>query len=178
MKSQIWWFGKWSAENLFKILQKDDLKQTEFCPKNMNFSQKQNQFVPGSFQSPAVRRSKVKVNSQPTSDRTQTSLWPWAGASWRNSEVRRRESFSSSLRDSELLMSDNLEPLSAEQAAACSLSASVWLILVKLRHVLLKMTLFKCKRVLKAARSFKGRSLYSKVISYFNSNFNTLWAWL
>lgn len=73
------------------------------------------------------------------------------------------------------LMSNNFQPLSLHNS---SRSASLWLILVKLRHVLLKMTLFERKRVLKAAEL--QRNILPpppKVISYFNSHFNTLWAW-
>lgn len=67
-------------------------------------------------------------------------------------EVREQKSsgerFSSSVSLWITLMSNNFQPLSLHNS---SRSASLWLILVKLRHVLLKMTLFERKRVLKAA---------------------------
>lgn len=67
-------------------------------------------------------------------------------------EVREQKSsgerFSSSVSLWITLISNNFQPLSLHNS---SRSASLWLILVKLRHVLLKMTLFERKRVLKAA---------------------------
>lgn len=83
-------------------------------------------------------KSKVKVNSQQTSDLMTCN---------EDTEVRenesRGESSSSSQRDSlNTLVGNNSQPLTP------SLSASVPLILVKLRHALFKMTLFNCKRVL------------------------------
>lgn len=53
----------------------------------------------------------------------------------------------------ELMMSDE------DTEETRSRSASLWLILVKLRHALLKMTLFQCKMVLKAAELQRNISL-------------------
>lgn len=68
-------------------------------------------------------------------------------AKWEN--MRAAERVSPPHSDSELHL--RVIIFSHSPFTTCGRSASVWLILVKLRHVLLKMTLFERKRVLKAA---------------------------